>query len=70
MNSLILIVNQLHKRGVVLGNNLSDNVFAAGLRVVIEPAETGSKQEDRSKLVLFVREWVKNMRKCELKTQL
>ena len=43
MNSLILIVNELHRRGIVLGNNLSDNVFAAGLRVMIEPAETGTK---------------------------
>ena len=55
INSLIQIIQELHKRGIFIGNNMSDNVFVEGLRVIIEPSECGSKEEDNSKLVLLVR---------------
>ena len=61
MNSLILIVGELHRRGIVVGKNLSDNIFVDNLRVIVEPAEAGSSIEDKSKLLLFVREWIKGM---------
>lgn len=38
--------------------------------MVVEPAETGNMEEDRSRLVLLVREWVKGMKSGELKNDL
>lgn len=55
---------------MVVGNNFSDNVFVEDLRIMLEPTETGSVEEDQSKLVLLVREWVKGLRGCEFKNEL
>jgi hypothetical protein len=53
-----------------VGSNFVDNIFVDGLRIIIEPAEQGSKEEDVSKLILLVREWVKNMKDSEIKKEL
>jgi len=53
-----------------VGSNFNDNIFVEGLRVVIEPGETGSKEEDKSKTILLVREWVKGLKNGDLKATL
>ena len=55
-------MSELHRRGVSIGNNINENVYVEGLRAIMEPAEIGSLEEDKSRLVFFVREWVKSMK--------
>lgn len=61
MNSLILIVQHLHLRKIYIGKKFSESIFVDGRKVVIEPAENGTLDEDICKLTLVVREWVKSM---------
>lgn len=44
INSLVLIVQELHKRDIYVGSNFIDNIFVDGLRIIIEPSELGSKE--------------------------
>lgn len=70
VNSLVLIMQELHRRDIFLGDNFVERTFVDGLRIIVEPGESGSKGEDSCKLVLLVREWVKNMREGEIKDEL
>lgn len=63
-------MQELHKRDIFIGDNFVERTFVDGLRIVVEPGEGGSKGEDVSKLILLVREWVKNMREGEVKDEL
>lgn len=47
-----------------------DLIFIDQNRIIIEPGENGSNVEDNSKLTLMLREWVKEMKCCEIKQEL
>jgi hypothetical protein len=65
--NLISIVGELHQRGIVVGSAMNDCIFVDEMRVVVEPDENGTKEEDLYKLKKLVDECIEQIKESDLK---
>lgn len=60
--SIISIVDELHQRGILIGTALTEACFIDEKRVIVEPEQTSSKEEDIHRLKKLVESCIKLIR--------
>ena len=67
--SIIGIVEELHQRGILIGRALTEACFVDEKRVLLEPEQTSSKEEDIHRLKQLVAECGKVLKSHETKLE-
>lgn len=63
-------MDELHQKNIVIGSAISDYVFVDEKRVIVEPDESGSIQEDTDRLKRIVEDFIELIKEEDVKHEL